>query len=58
MLRRPRRPVRTEEGRGMGGAPLDRKEFVERYARFFGRGRIAAIERLGYLMIEASGEGP
>jgi acetylornithine/succinyldiaminopimelate/putrescine aminotransferase len=42
----------------MGGARLDRKEFVERYARFFGRGRVAAIERLGYLMIEASGEGP
>ena len=42
----------------MGAAPLDRKQFVERYARFFGRERIAAIERLGYLMIEASGEGP
>lgn len=42
----------------MGDAPLDRKQFVERYARYFGRGRVAAIEKLGYLMVEASGEGP
>jgi acetylornithine/succinyldiaminopimelate/putrescine aminotransferase len=42
----------------MVAAPIDRKAFVERYARFFGRGRVAAIERLGYLMVEASGEGP
>lgn len=42
----------------MGDAPLDRKHFVERYARYFGHGRVAAIEKLGYLMVEASGEGP
>lgn len=42
----------------MGEPGLDRKRFVERYARFFGRDRVAAIERLGYLMVEAWGEGP
>ena len=37
---------------------LTPERFVERYGRFFGSRRIEAIRKLGYLLIEARGEGP
>ncbi len=39
-------------------APLTPDRFVERFARYFGVERVEAIRKLGYLMIEARGEGP
>lgn len=39
-------PILTPEG------------FAERYGRFFGSRRIEAIRKLGFLLIEARGEGP
>jgi acetylornithine/succinyldiaminopimelate/putrescine aminotransferase len=40
------------------GEALTRERFLAEYARYFGRGRVQAIEKLGYLVIEAGGEGP
>jgi acetylornithine/succinyldiaminopimelate/putrescine aminotransferase len=42
----------------MSDPVLTRRRFVERYGRYFGEQRVAAIEKLGYLLIEARGEGP
>jgi acetylornithine/succinyldiaminopimelate/putrescine aminotransferase len=38
--------------------PLTKQRFLAEYARYFGLRRVQAIEKLGYLVIEASGEGP
>lgn len=40
------------------GDALTRERFLAEYARYFGRSRVQAIEKLGYLVVEASGEGP
>jgi len=37
---------------------LTRERFIERYGRFFGSQRMATIQNLGYLLVEAWGEGP
>jgi putrescine aminotransferase len=42
----------------MTAAPLTRERFIERYGRYFGVHRVAAIQKLNYLLIEARGEGP
>jgi putrescine aminotransferase len=42
----------------MTSATLTRERFIERYGRFFGSNRIATISSLGYLLVEAWGEGP
>jgi glutamate-1-semialdehyde aminotransferase len=42
----------------MGAETLTRERFVQRYARYFGSQRVEAIRKLGYLLIEARGEGP
>jgi acetylornithine/succinyldiaminopimelate/putrescine aminotransferase len=40
-----------------GSGPLTRERFLAEYGRYFGAGRVRAIERLGYLVVEAGGEG-
>src|SRR3989337_1100786 len=42
----------------MTSPTLTRERFIERYGRFFGSQRIATISNLGYLLVEAWGEGP
>lgn len=37
--------------------PLTRERFLAEYGRYFGLGRVRAIEQLGYLVVEAAGEG-
>jgi acetylornithine/succinyldiaminopimelate/putrescine aminotransferase len=37
---------------------LTRERFIEQYGRFFGSRRMATIQNLGYLLVEAWGEGP
>ncbi|MFQ5478310.1 MAG: aspartate aminotransferase family protein [Candidatus Binatia bacterium] len=43
----------------MKGSPtgLNRENFAARYGRYLGERRVATIEALGYLMVEAGGEG-
>ncbi len=42
----------------MSSATLTRERFIELYGRFFASQRISAIHNLGYLLVEAWGEGP
>jgi putrescine aminotransferase len=42
----------------MSDPTLNADRFRERYARYFGSGRVEAIARLGYLLVEGRGEGP
>ena len=42
----------------MTSSTLTRARFIERYGRFFGSQRMATIQNLGYLLVEAWGEGP
>jgi putrescine aminotransferase len=43
---------------GMRDTAPSREQFLARYGRFFGASRMQAIQKLGYLLIEARGEGP
>src|SRR3989304_8783055 len=61
------KPGWTSTSGGLGGAQggadipppiLTRERFIERYGRFFGSQRMATIQNLGYLLVEAWGEGP
>jgi len=42
----------------MTSPTITRERFIEQYGRFFGSKRIATIQNLGYLLVEAWGEGP
>ena len=42
----------------MTSPTITRERFIEQYGRFFGSQRIATIQNLGYLLVEAWGEGP